>query len=119
MATQASVASTMQRKGFPMTLTRVVPGEYDPIAGDFDAGATQTWTVHGIVKPFSPFTIAVVANQGGSLIKKGDLQAIIGATVEPQPDDTLTVRGKTWKVLSVDPVSPQGDVLLYKLHLRR
>ena len=102
-----------------MTLTRIVPGKYDPIAGDFDAGATQTWTVHGIAKPFSMFTVAVSMNQGGSLIKKGDLQGIIGATVEPQPDDTLTVMGKIWKVISVDPVSPQGDVLLYKLHLRR
>lgn len=120
MATQASVAATMRKKGFAMTLTRTTRGTYDPISGYSGSSLTES-TVYGFVKPFGVMTVAFSSLLTGSqsLIKSGDMQAIIEGIVAPVIGGTLALMGEVWSVVNFDRISPQGEALLYKVHLRK
>jgi hypothetical protein len=116
----ASIKATLQAKGQAMTLTRVTQGTYNPETGSFASSTSATHTVYGITSGYSSFTIAAAATKPDSLIKAGDILAIVEAvTITPVVGDTISIMGETWAVLNVDPVAPQGSNLLFKLHLRR
>jgi len=115
MATQSSVAETLRKKGFAMTLNHTTLGIYDPITGGYSGSSLTSSTVYGIVKPFDSFA----ANLEGSLIKAGDQQAVIEGTVAPVVGDTMQIMSETWSVVNFDRISPQGETLLYKVHLRK
>jgi len=119
MATQSSVAATLRKKGFAMTLNHTTLGIYDPITGSYSGSSLTSSTVYGIVKPFGVMTVAFSTTLGDSLIKAGDQQAIIEGTVAPVVGDTMQVMSETWSVLNFDRISPQGETLLYKVHLRK
>jgi len=120
MATQSSVAATLRKQGFAMTLTHIENVDYDPVAGSYpEAEPPNPVTVYGIVKPFGVMTVAFASTLGDSLIKAGDQQAIIEGTVAPVVGDTMQVMSETWSVVNFDRIYPQGETLLYKVHLRR
>ena len=110
------IAATMKDSGQSMTLTRTVPGDYDPVAGTSTGGSTQAFAIYGIVSSYKDGVI----NQPGSLILTGDKKAIIDAVnVTPLPGDSLTIAGTTWKIMAVDTVEPAGVALLHKCQVRK
>jgi hypothetical protein len=113
MSDQSDVAADLRQDGFPMVLSRVTPGAYDPVTG-FGAGVTEEWLVYGILGSYKGNEFAT-----GTVIKMGDKKAIVEAgVVAPAPGDTLTINGAIWKVITVDAVNPQGVDLMYRLQVR-
>ena len=116
MTEAAKIAADLRKSGQAMVLTRVSSGTYDPVTGLTSGAVTQTWTVYGITKNYK----AGIINAANSLILSGDKQAIIGAeVVEPVPGDVLAIMGKSWVVIAVDDLSPQGSALLYQAQVRK
>ena len=112
----ADIAKTLKAQGQAMALTRTTPGVFDPVTGSIGTPVVQAWTVYGITKNYK----AGIINAANSLILSGDKQAIIGAeVVEPVPGDVLAIMGKSWVVIAVDDLSPQGSALLYQAQVRK
>lgn len=115
MTEAESIAADLRADGQPMTLGRVTPGVFGPVAGKVTDSVEQQWTVYGITANYNSQTR--LAAQG--LILHGDKKAIIEATVEPKINDTLQIMGVNWRVIAVDDLSPQGETLLYTCQVRR
>lgn len=119
MASPSSVAATMRKKGFAMTLTRENPGTYDPEFG-FSGGSSQVFTVYGLLGNYNSVDRAQSARSDGTMIMVGDKKVTIEAgVVVPVAGDTITINGEAWVVVMVDAVNPQGVDLLYKLQVRK
>ena len=114
------VTKVIRKYGQAMVLTREVPGVFDPVTSA-DTGPTQeTYTVYGVTGTYSMFSTSNSTTKAGTLIEAGDLKATVEAEiVTPQPGDTLTVMGQVWNVLGVDPAAPQGENIVFELHLRK
>lgn len=115
MTEAQSIAADLKADGQPMILSRVTPGELDPVAGRANDPVEQRWTVYGITSNYNSQTR--LAAQG--TILQGDKKAIIGATVKPQVNDLLKIMGVNWRIVAFDDLSPQGETLLYTCQIRR
>lgn len=116
MTEAESIAADLRADGQLMILSRTTPGELEPVSGTVQNPIPQQWEVYGITANYNSQTR--LSSQGAT-IQSGDKKAIIGATVEPQPGDTLTVMGRAWQIIAVDELSPQGEALLYTCQIRR
>lgn len=111
-----SIAADLKADGQLMILSRSTAGEFDPVAGAVSGDIVQQWEVYGITANYNSQTR--LASQGTE-IQSGDKKAIIEATVEPLPGDTLQIMGRVWRIIAVDELSPQGEALLYTCQVRR
>jgi len=110
------IQATLKAKGQAMTLSRSVPGVYDPVTGTMSGGVGATATVYGITSSYG----SGITSKPDSLILVGDKKAIIDAvSVVPLPGDTLTIQCATWKIIAVDAVDPTGTALLFKCQVRK
>lgn len=119
----ASTAAEMIGEfGQAVTLTRSVPGAYNPTTGTNGAATVTTQSCLAVEEAYKAREI------DGTLIKAGDKKLILspqtaaGATVTaPTEGDTVTFAGDAdpWTIKSVEPLSPGGTALLYTLQLRR
>ena len=116
MTEAESIAADLRADGQEMILSRVTPGIVDPVTGTITDSVEQQWTVYGITTNYNSQTR--LSSQGLD-IQSGDKKAIIEATVEPLPGDTLTIMGRVWRVIAADELSPQGEALLYTCQVRR
>jgi hypothetical protein len=119
MTEAESIAADLRADGQEMILSRSAPGEFDPVAGTSADEIVQSWEVYGITANYNSVSRLASQNQPGTVIQSGDKKAIIGATVEPVPGDTLAIGGRIWRVIAVDELSPQGEALLYTCQVRR
>ena len=115
MTEAESIAADLRTDGQAMVLSRITPGEFDPVSGTISTPIPQQWKVYGITSNYNSQVRA--ASQG--LIQSGDKKAIIGATVKPEVNDTLTIMDTTWRIVAYDDLSPQGEALLYTCQIRR
>lgn len=111
------VTKVLRKYGQAMTLTRPVPGTFDPVASSSTGDTETAYTVYGVTETYSSF---VTTTKAGTLVEAGDLKATVEAqVVAPQPGDTLTVMGAAWNILGVSPAAPQGENIVFELHLRK
>lgn len=116
----ADVQKKLRAKGQAMTLTRSVPGTYDPVTGNMTGGSTASYTLQGITTNYNSMTRLSAQMLPDSMIMAGDKQALVDAvTVIPLPGDNLTISGEVWKIIAVDASAPAGVPLLYKCQVRR
>lgn len=114
----AKIASSAQRAlrkaGQSLTLTRIVPGVYDPATGSV-ASTGATHTGFGVALNYAQNAI------DGTMILQGDqrvyLDPLIGAT--PQTGDILTIGAEIWNVVTSRPLSPAGIVVLHDVQVRK
>lgn len=119
MSDQTEASADLREDGFPMTITRVAPGAYDPEFG-FSGGSSQSFTVYGLLGNFNSVDRAQSARSDGTMIMVGDKKVTIEAgVVSPVAGDTITINGEAWVVIMADAVNPQGVDLLYKLQVRK
>ena len=105
-----------------MTLRRSTDPAFDPVSGGtLTIPTVQTWQPYGIMSTYNSFDRIASANRDGSLIKTGDMKAILEALpgVDPETGDELTANGATWQVIAVDPVSPAGVPVFFKCQVRK
>ncbi|EKE75523.1 hypothetical protein [Oceanibaculum indicum] len=114
----ATVAAALQNVAYSVTLTRTVPGAYDPSTGTVGAGTTTNYTCRGLVEDFYSMTLQKAsAYLDGTMVKPGDRQALILATTlatTPKPGDTFTAQGRLHTVISVsaDPAGATWTILI-------
>lgn len=114
------VTKVLRKYGQAMTLTRSVPGTFDPVTSSSTGDTETTYTVYGVTETYNMFGTGTSTSKAGTLIEAGDLKATIEAeVVAPQPGDTLMTMGVAWNVLGVSPAAPQGENIVFELHLRK
>ena len=109
----ATAKRLLDRFGREGSLSRSVPGGYDPMTGPTDPVDLQ-----------SACTVALLEFDNrqidGELILVGDRRALIAPDVsfEPQAGDSLTVGSEVLQVVKNRPVSPAGVVVLHDCVVR-
>ncbi|VVM54930.1 hypothetical protein PS684_00117 [Pseudomonas fluorescens] len=103
--------------GQPVTVSKTVPGEYDPETGGESPGSTIEQAAQGILLDFTGQEF-----QNNSLIKQGDKKLKIAAQgLEWEPDllNKVIIQGRTWSIVPpLKEVNPAGTPILYELQVR-
>jgi hypothetical protein len=114
------VSKVLRAKGQKMVLKKASGGIFDPVTGASSGEAVVSADIYGITTNYNSIDKLAIKFKDGSAIVAGDKQALVEST-GPVPDagDKLEVMGHDWVILGVDDSSPQGEVVLYKLQLRK
>ena len=123
---QDTATSLLRKFGKTISLTKTVPGSFDPATG-IDSGE-QTHTSEVLVlfvdistKYKDKFaiqqgdSIAIVAPKGGEFIMPPAHYYPVEEVV-PEQNDILA---DDWTILAIEEVNPAGTVVLYKCHVRK
>lgn len=111
---QRSAAKALKSYGAPGTLTRVVPGAYDPVTG----GSTQSTTSIPVSALLDASSLQGLGFKfGPDLVQGGDLKATLSA--EAVAGDSLTVAGGTFQVIAVRPSYVGATAVLWEALVRR
>jgi hypothetical protein len=106
-----TIATALQSVLYPITLTRIVPGGYQPGTGAVGAGSTTTHSCRGMVEDFDSMSLQkAVSYLDDALVRVGDRKVLIAAATlatTPFPSDKLTANGKTFVIQSVS-ADPAG-----------
>ncbi len=109
-----AVDNILDEFGDTTVFTRVTPGAFVPATGALGSGSTTTYTAKGISDNFNMMEI-----QSG-LIEFSDMKYIIrpkdGSI--PAVNDTCSIGGITYRVMSVRNDNLQGSTYLFTLQLR-
>ncbi len=108
----ASATKLIAKKGQVICHTRNTEGTYDPAT----SGVTSTSTTKsrsGVVLDFNPGE----TNVRGTLIKTGDKRLLLAPLPDVSMQDTFTIQGVLYSVVSIGEVNPAGTRILYDLHI--
>lgn len=111
----ATALSLLAEFGTPIVLQRDSGETFDPVTDVVTPGSTANLTVSGV---FSKTTQSVKDSFGGN-VQSGDRVLIIDATQTPQTSDRVVVGGYPWKIVEIQPVSPAGIALIYRVLVRQ
>lgn len=120
-ATRTRTYATLSRNGVSVTVTYDGAGTYDPATGA-NTVATSTATAKGVLLPFSQG----LRKMGNTNIAMGDEQLLLSALstsgaalTQPKVDDSVTISGKSYKIVEVSPLKPDGaTTILYDCTVR-
>lgn len=109
-----SVANSLLTKfGQSVTINRWSTSDYNTVTGAADPMTATTYTV--VAQPS-----AYSANEiNGETIQVGDVRLIVYSTTEPLIGDIATVDSVDYRVMSVNKAQAQGDVIIYRLNVRK
>lgn len=115
-----TAAGLLLQFGQTVTLTRTIPGTYDPVTGTTTGATTATETASAAILPVGANEVGQQMGEG-NMIRQDDRKAIIEATTVPVDNlQTLTdAAGVVWNIEVVNPVAPSGVAVIYKAILRR
>ena len=91
---------------------------YDPATGDVTLGAATNHT-HKVVPPYSPRRADMERWVGDGIKGAEALSAVSasGLSFTPAVGMEFIFAGKTWRIVSVNPVRYQGNVVMYEFAL--
>ncbi|EJA5988805.1 hypothetical protein OD507_005288 [Salmonella enterica] len=103
----------IKKYGYSLSLVRPAKSGIDPATGDRLAGEDSLlYSVTGIDQQYRQSEI------DGTLIKTGDKKILLTAETVPEQGDYLTDGLSRWNIITITPVKPANDVLLYSLQVR-
>ncbi|EHJ8972248.1 hypothetical protein G6S35_004242 [Salmonella enterica] len=103
----------IKKYGYSLSLVRPAKSGIDPATGDRLAGEESLlYRVTGIDQQYRQSEI------DGTLIKTGDKKILLTAETVPEQGDYLTDGLSRWNIITITPVKPANDVLLYSLQVR-
>lgn len=103
----------IKKYGYSLSLVRPAKSGIDPATGDRMAGEDSLlYSVTGIDQQYRQSEI------DGTLIKTGDKKILLTAETVPEQGDYLTDGLSRWNIITITPVKPANDVLLYSLQVR-
>ena len=129
---QDTATSLLKKFGRIVSLTKTVPGSFDPATGADATAQVHTCEVFAVfIKPRVSFgtirgeasfahaiqqgdSIAIVAPKGGTFVSP-PAHYFPGQEVIPEQNDVID----GWTILDVEEVNPAGTVVLYKCHVRK
>lgn len=109
----AGASELLGDKGQTFTFRRVAGRVIDPITGAVTPGATTTHSAPGVMTSLKKDFIE------GAMVEQGDRQFIIDSSFEPEPTDKVIFDSEEWRIAAIEPVSPGGVPLIYKIQARR
>lgn len=103
----------IKKYGYSLSLVRPAKSGIDPATGDrMDGEDSLLYSVTGIDQQYRQSEI------DGTLIKTGDKKILLTAETAPEQGDYLTDGLSRWNIITITPVKPANDVLLYSLQVR-
>jgi hypothetical protein len=113
-ASAATADRLIQKFGTSVSITRSVPGAYDPATGAPAAPTVTSQTVRAVVLDFPQRYI------DGTLIRVGDRRALVSAvgSTAPLAGDVFTWKSQSLVVVTVKELGPAGLAVLYTLQVR-
>lgn len=103
----------IKKYGYTLSLVRPVKSGIDPNTGDcLSEISPQIFTVTGIDQHYKQSEI------DGTVIQAGDKKILLTAEAAPEQGDGLTDGVSRWDIITITPVKPAGEVLLYSLQVR-
>ncbi len=99
--------------GEAITFTRWATNGYNVTTGSVDPVSSTTYTAYGHPRAF------INSEVDGTIIQQNDLEVLLYSTSAPEIDDTAVIDNNTFRVMSVSQTRAQGDVVLYRLQLRK
>lgn len=106
------VSHLLEDFGSDLTLTRQVPGVYDPATGAMASTATSTFTLRGVFINYTD------ANVDGTVVRMGDRRLLLsakGATGAPAIGD----RVDGLQVIDVRTIAPNGVTIAWACQMRK
>jgi len=124
---QLSAYNSIKDYGVAATLTISTQGTYS-IPNDSYATSATNYATYGLITEFN-WTSKINLGLGGGqndLVKAGDKQLILPAYGLPRIDSntasnrviSLSIAGKSWGVIGVNPIEPGGTAILFKCVIR-
>lgn len=114
--------------GQNLTLTKTIPGAYDPVTGLDSSATTQSQTVVAAVLPFhsgkekgadAEFSDAVIRGEVKKVLVSPKTPSDTALAFSPEPDHILTIDSVDWRVLGVTSLKPAGTVVSYSMVVQR
>lgn len=108
--------------GQPLTLTRSVPGAFNPATGGTGAPTVTTQTVLAVPLPGSEGVASKLDDRLQMALVKGKLRKVLIAPTksdgsaldfEPGALDLLTFESFDWELVGVTPLKPAGVAVLF------
>ena len=113
-ADMASTATELLAEfGAPVTIRRTTGGTYTPSSDTTSGETTADYTATGMVRDYRAGQI------DGTVIRQGDRELVLDATVTPTVGDTVLIDSAYWSVVSVRSVNPAGTPVAHFVQVRR
>ncbi|EFP3678737.1 hypothetical protein HPX80_002185 [Salmonella enterica] len=111
---QARTRLFIEKYGYCLQLVRPLKSGTDPATGERLAGEeTLFYSVTGIDQQYRQSEV------DGTQIQTGDKKILLTADIVPEPGDYLTDNTHCrWDIITITPVKPASEVLLYSLQVR-
>lgn len=117
---RATAERLLAKYGAAVTLTRTVPGAYDPATGLTAAPTVTTYTGTAFRENYS------LKDIDGTLVKRGDVRFLVSpfqtdGTDMPQPatdTDVITFASTAYQVIGVDPFNFSGEAVAFYVQAR-
>lgn len=116
----AATALRLLRKfGQSVTIRRVTGGSVDPVTGTVVAGTTTDTTATAVLQDYS-LQESGAANMQQTLIQSGDKKFIVAARGinPPALTDKILAAGKTWNIINIKEINPEGAPMVYEIQGR-
>jgi hypothetical protein len=118
----ATASALLAQFGQAVTLTKVTPGAYDPVTGQYAEGTTATQTASAALLDYS-MREAGASFADGSQVRVGDKKCLIeaaGLSWAPDEATTLTdAAGVVWQIEKLRTLAPSGVAVLYTANATR
>lgn len=112
-----ALAATAERlltaHGQAITLRRTSGGTYTASSDTYSGQTTTTLSAYGVVTNYRADQI------DGTVIRQGDRELVLDATVTPTVGDTVLLDSAYWSVVSVRSVNPAGTPVAHFVQVRR
>lgn len=112
---QTTALRLITKFGQDVTIQRKVTSPANPWDPSSGTTTSTDYAAKAVVSEFKQGLI------DGEAIKYGDKNVIVaakGLDVEPVTTDALIVSGITYTIVSINPVSPAGTVIVYEIQAR-
>lgn len=113
------VLAILEKHGTDAIFRTYATTSYDPTTGAVTQGASTEHT-HKIIPPYSPRRADLErwsGIEGVQVAEALSAVAAFGLTFTPAVGMEVLYAGKTWRIVSVNPIRYQTDALLYELAL--
>jgi len=108
MTMSDNMRKVIQKLGEPCTVTSTTEGAFDPTTGTVGAGTTTVLTGYAAPDQYNSYEI------DGTVIQQGDTKLTLSKLdTRPTVGDTVTMDGKTYRIMDVYPVRMSGADVVY------
>ena len=105
--------NVLRSLGEPVTLTRAVPGAFDPATGTSTPDTTLELSGYGVAEPYDTAEI-----DGTNVLRTDSKITMSKVAQRPEVADRILMDGKTYRVMMVYPVRFAGADVVYQVQGR-